>query len=32
MLEYIFIAVAFIGFMVTGYGALQSTKLHVNDN
>ncbi len=32
MLEYIFIAVAFIGFMVIGYGALQSTKLHVNDN
>lgn len=32
MLEYIFLAVAFIGFIIIGYGALQSTKFKINND
>lgn len=32
MLEYIFLAVAFVGFMLIGYGVLHTTKPITSDN
>lgn len=32
MLEYLFVSVAFIGFIVIGYGALQSTKFKISND